>query len=112
MVNNWTRVASCADVDEDSTLAVEVDGHPVCLYNIAGEILATDNKCTHGEADLSDGLILDSALIECPMHEGSFDIRTGKAVGAPCTHALRCHTVRVDNGVIYLQLVESGVSAS
>ena len=111
MANEWTRVAECADVDEDSTLAVEVDGHPICLYNIAGEILATDRRCTHGDADLSDGLILDSALIECPLHEGSFDIRTGKAVGAPCTQALRCHAVRMEEGMIYLRRVEAGVEA-
>lgn len=111
MANEWTRVAELADVDEDGTLAADVDGHAVCLYNIAGEILATDAKCTHGDADLADGLVLDSALIECPLHEGTFDIRTGKAVGAPCTQALRCHAVRIQNGVIYLRPVEAKVEA-
>ena len=48
-------------------------------------------------------MVVDSCLIECPLHEGSFDIRTGRAVAAPCTEDLRCHPVKVEQGVIYLR---------
>lgn len=99
----WIQVARRDQLDEDETLAVDLDGREVCLYNVGGEILATDNRCTHGDADLSDGLILDGCLIECPLHEGTFDIRTGAAVGLPCTEPLRCHEVRVDADAIFLR---------
>jgi len=104
MTQQWVAVATCSDISEDDTYAVEVDGRPICLYNVAGEYFATDNKCTHGDADLSDGLIQDGHLIECPLHEGTFDIRSGKPMRAPCVEAIRCHKVRVQQGVIYLQL--------
>lgn len=103
MEEGWIKVGDAADVAEDDTLAVEVDGKPLCLYNLGGDIFATDGKCTHGDADLALGMVVDSCLIECPLHEGTFDIRTGRAVGAPCTEALRCHPVKVEQGVIYLQ---------
>jgi len=105
MDTNWLRIANYAEVEEDSTLAVEINGNTVCLYNLNGEIFATDNKCTHGDANLSDGLILDNCHIECPLHEGTFDIRTGKAICAPCTEDIKCHRIRVDDGVIYIQQV-------
>lgn len=102
---SWVRVGEVADIDDDDTRSVEVDGKLVCLYNLGGEIFATDGKCTHGDAELAFGLIQDSCLIECPLHEGSFDIRTGRAVAAPCTEDLRCYPVKVDQGVIYLRPV-------
>lgn len=98
----WTGVAEVADVAEDDMRSVNLDGQPVCLYNLGGEIFATDGKCTHGDADLSLGFVIDSCLVECPLHEGTFDIRTGRAVGAPCTENLRCYPVRVEEGVIYV----------
>jgi naphthalene 1,2-dioxygenase system ferredoxin subunit len=48
-------------------------------------------------------MVVDSCLIECPLHEGTFDIRSGRAVGAPCTDPLRCHPVKVEQGVIFLR---------
>lgn len=103
MEEEWIRVGTVADIDEDDTRSVEVGGKPVCLYNLGGEIFATDGKCTHGDADLALGMVVDSCLIECPLHEGSFDIKTGRAVAAPCTEDLRCHPVKVEQGVIYLR---------
>lgn len=105
MTEEWVAAAQCANIDEDDTYAVEVDGREICLYNVAGEYFATDNKCTHGDADLSDGLIQDGYMIECPLHEGMFDIRSGQPMKAPCTEAIRCHELRVQGGVIYLRLV-------
>lgn len=110
--SEWVTVADYADVPEDGTLAVSAQGAEICLYKIEGEIYATDNKCTHGDADLSEGLIQDGCLIECPLHEGAFDIRTGKAVTAPCTENIRSHAVKVEGGVIYLHAVSACPRAS
>lgn len=100
---SWINVAPYADIEGEETLSVIVDGQNICLYNLDGDVFATDNRCTHGDAALSDGLIQEGGLIECPLHEGTFDIRTGKAIGAPCTHDLRCHEIKVEDAVIYLR---------
>ena len=105
MDDGWIKVGNLADVEEDDTQSVEIDGKRVCIYNLGGEVFATDGTCTHGDADLSLGMVVDSCLIECPLHEGTFDIRSGRAVGAPCTEALRCHPVKVEQGFIFLRPV-------
>ncbi|MBO1110847.1 Rieske 2Fe-2S domain-containing protein [Bordetella petrii] len=102
---HWIRAADYADVPEEDTLGVAVGDLPICLYRLGAEIFATDNKCTHGDADLSEGLIQDGCEIECPLHEGRFDIRSGKAVSAPCTEDLRSYPARVEDGVVYIRLV-------
>lgn len=100
---SWINVAPYADIEGEETLPIEVDGQKICLYNLDGKVFATDNQCTHGDAALSDGLIQEGGLIECPLHEGTFDIRTGEAKAAPCTQDLRCHEIKVEGGVIYLR---------
>jgi nitrite reductase/ring-hydroxylating ferredoxin subunit len=104
MADEWNMIASVEDIDEGGTLATEMGDTEVCLYKVDGEVFATTNRCSHGEASLADGIIVDDFLIECPLHEGTFDIRTGAAVGAPCKAAIRCFDVQVKEGAIYLRL--------
>ena len=99
MSNGWVTVAALDDVPEGSTLLVEVNGNAVCLYNLAGTICATQDLCTHAEASLADGFI-DGEVIECPLHQATFDIRTGKVMTPPATADLRVYPVRVEHGEI------------
>jgi nitrite reductase/ring-hydroxylating ferredoxin subunit len=102
-MSEWREVARADDVPEGGTLLVDLGSEPVCLYNIAGRIYATHDTCTHGQASLSDGFIADDQLIECPLHQGTFDIRTGRAVGPPCTVDIKAYAVKVEDGKVYLR---------
>jgi nitrite reductase/ring-hydroxylating ferredoxin subunit len=42
---------------------------------------------------LSEGFV-EGDIVECPLHGGRFEIKTGKAVAAPCTVDLRTYVVR------------------
>lgn len=103
MSDNWTEVAKAEDIPEQGTLPVTFAGEPVCLYNVNGQIYATHDICTHGHASLSEGFIIEDGLIECPLHQGSFDIRTGQAVGVPCKEAIRVYPVKVEGGAVFLK---------
>jgi nitrite reductase/ring-hydroxylating ferredoxin subunit len=96
------KVAAVSDVPEDGTLQVEVGGEPVCLYNLGGTICATHDTCTHGQASLSEGFI-DGDKIECPFHQGLFDIRTGKALSPPVRVDIQVYAVKIENGDIYIE---------
>ena len=102
MSDNWVKVANASDVPEDGTLLVNLGAEPVCLYNLAGKILATHDTCTHGQASLADGFI-EGEEIECPLHQGRFHIATGKAVGVPCTEDIRTYAVRIESGAVLLR---------
>src|SRR5262249_10307011 len=80
----WQRVASRSEIAVDGVLGLDVDGSPVALYRLANEVFATAGICTHALAVLSDGFVEDGK-IECPLHQGQFDIRSGKALCAPAT---------------------------
>lgn len=100
---NWVRVAALAELPADDALAVVVEGRELALYQVAGEVFATDNRCTHGDARLSEGFLMDYC-IECPLHQGQFDIRTGEALCAPVTMPIRTHEVRVEGGDILIDV--------
>ena len=65
--------------------------------------VATDDLCTHGNASLADGMI-DGDAIECPLHLGTFDIRTGAPGAAPCTVALRTYKLREEAGTLLMEI--------
>jgi anthranilate 1,2-dioxygenase large subunit len=91
----WTRAASLNEVPEGKALGVEVGGIHIALYNLDGKIYATHGICTHALALLAEGWIEDGK-VECPLHQGQFDIRSGKALCAPVTEDLRTYAVRVE----------------
>ena len=103
MSDNWTEVAKAEDVPEQGTLQVTFAGEPVCLYNVNGEIYATHDTCTHGHASLSEGFIIEDGLIECPLHQGTFNIQTGQAVSVPCKEDIRVYPVKVEGGAVFLK---------
>jgi naphthalene 1,2-dioxygenase ferredoxin component len=100
---NWITVARRPDLAEGGVLGVTAGGHDIAIYDIGGEIFATDNVCTHAHAYLSDGW-LEGDVIECPLHGGRFEARTGKGLGAPITCDLRAFQVRLVGDEIQVRL--------
>lgn len=98
----WTDAAAESDVRDWQTLAVPVGDREIALFSANGAIYATDNLCTHGHARLCDGF-LEGTEIECPLHQGRFDVRTGEATCAPASAALRTYPVKLVEGRVWIQ---------
>jgi p-cumate 2,3-dioxygenase ferredoxin subunit len=78
------------------------DGHRLAVYLVADNVYATDDRCTHGNSSLTEDGCLEGHIVECGMHLGTFDVRTGQAVGPPCTKALRTYPVEIRDGQVML----------
>ena len=96
-------VCAVSDVAENSVKAFEVGTTTLAVYNVGGAFFATDNECTHGAASLADG-ILEDDVIECTLHFGAFNVKTGEAVQAPCFTPLRTYKVAVRDGQVFVDL--------
>ncbi|MDR3400316.1 MAG: non-heme iron oxygenase ferredoxin subunit [Pandoraea sp.] len=103
MSGNWIEVASRDAIPEDDVVGLVVAGRDIALYGVDGEVFATDNVCTHGNARLCDGF-LEGHEIECPLHQGKFDVRTGAAMCAPLTEAVRTYPIRIEADKVYVDL--------
>lgn len=101
--SGFTPLCGVADVGDGGIVsAVLPDGRRVAIYLVDGEAYATDDRCTHGNSSLSEEGCLDGHIVECGMHLGTFDVRTGEAVGPPCTKALRTYAVVIRDGQVML----------
>ncbi len=103
MDKQWMKVIEVVAVPTDDVTAVNAGGKEVAIYSVDGIVYATDNICTHGHARLCDGF-LDGHEIECPLHQGKFDVRTGKAMCEPLTEDLRSYPVKIEDGHVYIEI--------
>jgi len=103
MTDTWIDVAALTAVPEMCAISVVTHGKEIALYEVDGAIFATDNLCTHGAARLSDGF-LEGSEIECPLHQGRFDVCTGKAMCAPLTQDIQTYPVQIKDQRIWIKL--------
>ena len=100
---NWVDALSTEDLPSDDVKGLVVGGRDIALYTVGDAVYATDNVCTHGQARLCDGF-LEGHEIECPLHQGRFDVRDGKPTCEPVTDALRSYPVKIEGGRVFLQI--------
>jgi len=97
------KVCEVGEVKPGEMLPIESDElPPLALYNVEGEFYATSNICTHAIAILTDGY-LDGDIVECPLHGGCFNVKTGEATHFPCEEALQTYEVEVSEGSVFIK---------
>ena len=102
-MSDFVTVAAVSELEPGKMKAITVNGKTIALCNVGGTFYVTDNECTHGAASLAEG-ILEDDVIECTLHFGAFNVKTGEAVQAPCFTALRTYKVIVENGEVRVDL--------
>ena len=102
-MSNWIDAMAAEDLPADDVVGIAAEGRDLALYTVGDEVFATDNLCTHGHARLCDGF-LEGHEIECPLHQGRFDVRTGAPTCAPATDGIRCYPVKIEGGRVWLAL--------
>jgi nitrite reductase/ring-hydroxylating ferredoxin subunit len=80
------------EVADGEVIKVETGDLELAVYHVDGTFYVTDNACTHGPGELSDGY-LEGHVIECDFHQGKFDIRDGQVVAPPCIVELKTYKV-------------------
>ena len=100
-------VALCAaaDVKADQPVRAEIEGESYAVFVLEGRYYVTQDLCTHGPGSMSEGFV-DGCEIECPFHQGKFDIRSGAPTAPPCTEALRTWTAHVVDGKVCIDPAE------
>lgn len=103
--DQWVFVLDETELPENSMAAVTIGEHEIALYHLSGgEICATSNICTHGMAYLTEGWLDEHGTVECPLHAGCFDVRTGARQGFPIEEDLPTYPVRRRDGQIFVKV--------
>lgn len=99
----WIEVGPFEDIDDEDVMRFDHGGRTYAVYRVENQVYATDGLCTHEQVHLCDGLVMDH-VIECPKHNGRFDIRNGHALGAPVCVNLKTYPAKVEGGIVFVQL--------
>jgi CDP-4-dehydro-6-deoxyglucose reductase len=109
-MTDWHDIGAAADFSEGTPAAAQAGGTAVALFRLGEEFFALRDLCTHGNARLSEGYV-ENGCVECPLHQGLFDIRTGAACSAPITEDVRRFPVRLVDGRVEVAVVSSDAPA-
>jgi nitrite reductase/ring-hydroxylating ferredoxin subunit len=99
-----TRLVNAGDVRDGEGVAVKVDGiEPIAVFRVGDEFFVTQNTCSHANAALTKGW-LEGHEICCPVHDGRFDIRTGRPLCFPVTAPIAVFTSEIADGAVWADL--------
>lgn len=85
--------------------AVTWEDLEIGVFNCAGELLAMEDRCSHDDADFSEGEFDPTACtVECPRHGSIFDLRTGKPLNLPAYVPVDTFPVSVEGDMIRVEV--------
>ncbi len=99
----WISLPKGEELLEGNMAGLSALGKHVIVYRTATGYFATDRRCTHQAADLMRGYF-DGGIIECPVHQGRFDVCSGAALSAPASTPLKTYPVKVVDGRVFVEI--------
>lgn len=97
----FVEIAPAAELPNGERLFVDLGEKPIVIFNIAGQLFAIGDVCTHDDGPLGDGT-LEGHNIVCPRHGAEFDVRTGQAMQMPAVVDIPAYPVQVRAGNIFV----------
>lgn len=100
----WHPVKPAQEIEPGTYVRVELDEYDVLVFNLEGEFFALEDRCTHDDAELDGGDVVDGC-IKCPRHGACFDIKTGDAKSAPAYEATDRFECRInEQGIVEVDI--------
>lgn len=97
----WQDLIQITDLMKGDVTPVQFGSRELAVFDTIDGVSVSMARCTHGAANLCDGYF-DGKNIECPLHQGLFDARNGKALAAPARINLRMIESRTQNGTVQI----------
>src|SRR5262245_30198774 len=85
--SQFRPVATLGQVPQGGLLRVTDGDLDVLIAHTSEGLVAVDDRCPHMSAPLSIGQ-LEGCVVQCPLHQGRFDLATGEVVQFPTTGGL------------------------
>lgn len=106
MLTSFVNVAAVGDLPDGAMTLVTAEGEDIVLVRVGTEYFAVAAICSHAFGWLDEGT-LHGHEIQCPIHEGRFDVRTGQPTREPAEDPIASYTVRLDGEQILVGPLDS-----
>ncbi len=102
--NGIIEVCYTGTLPKGEVIRFDLDHKTYALYRTeTGQLFATDGICTQGNSHLSKVFIIGN-MIECPKHNGRFDLDTGAPKRDPVCVGITTYKAFEQGGAVYLDL--------
>jgi len=92
-----------AALEKNWVTRIDLGARRLAVYDTPSGVYASLALCNHGGANLCDGYF-DGHVIECPLHQGAFDVRDGKPICPPAIRPMRVFETRVQDGKVQVRM--------
>jgi MocE subfamily Rieske [2Fe-2S] domain protein len=99
----WIDTVAFDDIEDEDVMRFDHDGRTYAIYRVENKVYASEGLCTHEHVHLSDGLVMGH-VIECPKHNGRFDVRDGRPLCAPVCEKLATFPAKVEGGRVLIEV--------
>jgi nitrite reductase/ring-hydroxylating ferredoxin subunit len=98
----FVRAIDVSELPPGRCAEVSIEGKPVALYNVDGQVYATSNTCLHRGGPLGQGM-LDGHVVLCPWHAWAWDVRTGENTANP-TLKMPAYEVKLEGSAVFVKV--------
>ncbi len=98
-------ICPVSELPAGATRIVTWEDLEIGVVNCGGEILAIEDRCSHDDGILLEGIVdVEKCTVECPRHGSLFDLRTGKPLNLPAYVPVDTFEVHVADGTIRVEV--------
>ena len=95
------NVAPLDEFPPGSVKIVHAGEIAVGVYNLGGELYASEDRCSHDNGPLAEGdFDPDEGVAICPRHGARIDIRSGRPLSLPAVLPVETFPVVVEDGIV------------
>ena len=102
-IKSWQNLINVTELEHGDVTPVRFGTKDLAVFDAKEGGFVSMSRCTHGAANLCDGYF-DGTFIECPLHQGLFDVRTGEAKAVPARIPLKMIKCRIKNGFVQINI--------
>lgn len=99
----WIRVTETGNIPLREGRSVTIGDREIAIFHLADRFAAVDNACPHRGGPLCDGIV-SGASVTCPLHGYKVCLDTGAVLKPDVAIRVDTYPVRVEDGVVSVQM--------
>jgi nitrite reductase (NADH) small subunit len=108
---SWIRVTETENIPLREGRAVQIGDREIAIFNLGEKFVACDNACPHRGGPLADGIVSGTHVV-CPLHAYKICLETGNVTKPEVCVKVDTYEVRVEGGVVLVDLEEAEEKAA
>lgn len=97
------RLGKISELEDGEVTAVTTAGRQFAVARIGEEVFTLEDRCSHRECQLSEGL-LEEKIVICPCHGSEFDLKPGEALALPAKTPVKRFDTEIEGEDVYVEI--------